>query len=95
MHVNLRYISIKLLLLLLSSTNLVRRFQSSNKSLVIMLKRITPKLVPCGIPPLRCFHSDKTQSILTACVRSVRKADIQLNNVNGISNFSNSQIKML
>ena len=49
-----------------SSTNLMRKFQPSNRSLVIMLKRITPNLVPCGITLLSCFRSDKTPSILTA-----------------------------
>ena len=71
-------------------TNLMRKFQSSNRSLVIMLKRITPNLVPCKILPLSCFYSDKTPSILP-----VRKADIQPNNASGIFNFSSSEIKIL
>ena len=39
-----------------SSTNLVRKCQSTNRLFVITAKRTTPNLVPWGIPPQGVYH---------------------------------------
>ena len=49
-----------------SSTNFILRFHERNKLFVMIVNKMTPNLVPCGIPPLGFFHSDIMFSILTA-----------------------------
>ena len=78
-----------------SSTNLTLKCQSAKRLSVIIVKSITPSLVPSGIPLLRKFQSDSVAPILTACCLSVRKAAIQLMSAGSTSSFRNSVIKML
>ena len=59
-----------------SSTNLMRNFQERSWLLAMIVNRITPKLVPCGMPPLGDFQSDIVPPILTACVLLIRNATI-------------------
>ena len=61
-----------------SSTNLILKCQSRKRLLVITANKITPSFVPCGIPLLGDFQSDREFPILTACDLPVRKALIQL-----------------
>ena len=78
-----------------SSTNLTPKCQSAKRLFVIIVKSITPSLVPWGTPPLRSLQSDSTAPILTACFLSVRNAAIQLMSARSTSSFRNSVIKML
>ena len=63
-----------------SSTNLILRCQFRSRLFVMAANRITPSLVPCGIPPFGDFQSERELPILTACFLFVRKALIQLIN---------------
>ena len=49
-----------------SSTNFILRFRGRNKLFVMIVNKMTPNLVPCGIPPLGVFDTDVMFSILTA-----------------------------
>ena len=49
-----------------SSTNLVRKCQSTNRLFVITAKRTTPNLVPWGIPPLNSIWIKFLQLLLPA-----------------------------
>ena len=66
-----------------SSTNFILRFHERNKLFVMIVNKMTPNLVPCGIPPLGVFHSDIMFSILKAWVLLHRKAIIQLTRKGG------------
>ena len=78
-----------------SSTNLVRKCQSTNRLFVITAKRTTPNLVPWGIPPLKVFHLDKVPQTLAACLRSTKKTEIQPRMISDTPSFLNSLNKML
>ena len=59
-----------------SSTNFVRKCQSTNRLFVITANRTTPNLFPWGMPPLKVFHLDKVPPTLTACLQSTKKVEI-------------------
>jgi hypothetical protein len=59
--------------MVVSSTYFHRSFQSARRSFIMIRKRIGPKTVPCGTPPLRICHSDTRWGILTRWLRQVRK----------------------
>ena len=73
-----------------SSTNLILKCQSRKRLLVITANKITTSFVPCGIPPLGYFQSDREFSILTACDLPVRRTLIQLIKTVSISKNANS-----
>ena len=73
-----------------SSTNLILKCQSRKRLLVMAANKITPSFVPCGIPPLGDFQSDREFPIFTACDLPVRKALIQLIKTVSISKNANS-----
>ena len=77
-----------------SSTNLMRNFQKRGRLLVMIVNRITPYLVPRGIPPLGDFQSDIVPSILTACVLLVRNALVQLINTGCTLRYRSSLIRI-
>jgi hypothetical protein len=60
-----------------SSTYFHRSFQSARRLFIMIRKRIGPKTVPWGTPPLRICHSDTQWGILTRWLRRVRKLLIQ------------------
>ena len=78
-----------------SSTNFILRCQSLRRLFVIIANRITPNLVPWGIPPLRGIQCDRESPILTACILLVRKALIQLINTGCIPRFASPLRRML
>ena len=51
-----------------SSTNLILKCQSRKRLLVITANKITPSFVPCGIPPLGDFQSDREFPILQLAI---------------------------
>ena len=67
------------------SSYLVLRCQFLSRSLIIMAKSVVPSLVPCGTPPWVWVQGDRELPTLTAWVRFVRKAFIQIYKVVSIS----------
>ena len=57
----------------LSSTNLFFKCHLHKRLLVITANKMTPSFVPCGIPPLGDFQSDRELPILTAWDLPVRE----------------------
>ena len=51
-----------------SSTNLILKCQPRKRLLVITANKITPSFVPCGIPPLGDFQSDREFPILQLAI---------------------------
>ena len=78
----------------LSSRNSTLSGQSAKRLFVIIMKSITPSLIPWGTPPLRNFQSDSVALVLTACCLSVRNAAIQMMSMGSTASFHNSVIKM-
>ena len=59
-----------------SSIYFVRMCQLMNSLFTMTVKSVNPSFVPCGMPPLTCFHDDREEPTRTACVRLVRKERI-------------------
>jgi hypothetical protein len=78
-----------------SSTYFYRSFQSARRSFIMIRKRIWPKTVPWGTPPLRICHSDTQWGILTHWLRRVRKRLIQFVINDGTSISDNLLRRML
>ena len=60
------------------STNLILKCQSCRRSLVMIVNRIAPRFVSCGIPSLVVLRSDNGLPILTVCFLFDKKSAIQL-----------------
>ena len=50
--------------------------QSSSRSSIVAFKRKTPKIEPCGLPPLTLLGVDNNEPTLTIITLSVRKVAI-------------------
>ena len=49
-----------------------------------------PSFVPCGTPPLTCFHDDSEEPMGTACVRLVKERIQKKQNLIDVKNLSSS-----
>ena len=69
-------------------------------NLIIMTaKSVRPSFVPCGTPPLTCFHDNNDDPMRTACTKLVRKERTQKNRVwlisKDLSSSSNTEWSMI
>ena len=60
---------------MVSSTNFILRFHERNKLFVMIVNKMTPNLVPCGIPPLGVFHSDIMMAALMRLPKQAAEAE--------------------
>ena len=52
---------------------LVRICQFLSNLFIMTAKSVNPSFVPCGTPPLTCFHGDRDELMRTAWIRLVKK----------------------